>query len=74
MEVHQMVVARVTMTVSPSSFDCDDIGDQTVTLTVVDDCGLSSTATATVTVGAGGAPTITFDTAYRRAREHCGKQ
>ena len=52
----------VTMTVSPSSFDCDDIGDQTVTLTVVDDCGLSSTATATVTVGAGGAPTITFDT------------
>ncbi|MDB4787527.1 HYR domain-containing protein, partial [Flavobacteriales bacterium] len=53
----------VTMTVSPSSFDCDDIGDQTVTLTVVDDCGLSSTATATVTVGAGGAPTITFDTA-----------
>ena len=56
------VCGEVTMTVAPSSFDCDDIGDHTVTLTVVDDCGLSSTATATVTVGAGDAPTITFNT------------
>ncbi|MDA8696112.1 HYR domain-containing protein, partial [Flavobacteriales bacterium] len=56
------VCGEVTMTVSPSSFDCDDIGDQTVTLTVTDECGLTSTATATVTVGAGDAPTITFNT------------
>ena len=39
-----------TMTVSPSSFDCSDIGTNTVTLTVTDAGGNSSSCTATVTV------------------------
>jgi hypothetical protein len=36
--------------VSPSSFDCDDLGDQTVTLTVTDLSGNIGTCTATVSV------------------------
>ena len=39
-----------TMTVDVASFSCDDLGANTVTLTVTDDSGNSSTATATVTV------------------------
>jgi hypothetical protein len=39
-----------SMSVSPSSFDCENVGDNTVTLTVTDNNGNSSTATATVTV------------------------
>ncbi|MBJ6367131.1 HYR domain-containing protein [Snuella sedimenti] len=38
------------MTVSPSSFNCDDVGDNTVTFTVFDNAGLSDTCTATVTI------------------------
>ena len=36
--------------INMSSFDCDDIGDQIVTLTVTDRFGVSSTCTSTVTV------------------------
>ncbi|WP_299761189.1 T9SS type A sorting domain-containing protein [uncultured Dokdonia sp.] len=36
--------------VTPSGFDCDDIGANTVTLTVVDTAGNTDTCTATVTV------------------------
>ena len=39
-----------SMTVSPSSFNCDNLGDNTVTLTVVDDSGNTATCTCTVTV------------------------
>ncbi|MCP4605154.1 MAG: HYR domain-containing protein, partial [Proteobacteria bacterium] len=39
-----------SMSVSPSSFTCADIGDNTVTLTVIDVNGNSSNATAIVTV------------------------
>lgn len=38
------------MTVSPSTFSCSNIGSNTVTLTVYDNCGNFSTCTATVTV------------------------
>ncbi len=46
------------LTVTPSSFvfDCDDIGDNTVTFTVTDASGNSSTCTANVTVNDGVAP------------------
>lgn len=37
-------------TVNPSSFTCNDLGDNTVTYTVMDENGASSTCTATVTV------------------------
>ena len=33
-----------------TSFDCADLGDNTVTLTVVDDAGNTSTCESTVTV------------------------
>ncbi|MES2776273.1 MAG: T9SS type A sorting domain-containing protein [Bacteroidota bacterium] len=39
-----------SITVDPSSFDCSNIGDNTVTLTVTDSAGGTSTCTATVTV------------------------
>jgi hypothetical protein len=42
--------SSVTMTVSPSSFDCTNIGDNTVVLTVMDAEGNTSTCTAVVTV------------------------
>lgn len=40
----------VTLLVTPSTFDCEDIGPNIVTLTVSDDSGNTSTCTATVTV------------------------
>lgn len=40
----------VSMTVVPDRFDCSDIGDNTVTLTVTDNEGLSSLCNATVFV------------------------
>jgi hypothetical protein len=40
----------VTFFVTPDTFDCDDIGVNIVTLTVMDDAGNASTCTATVTV------------------------
>jgi gliding motility-associated-like protein len=39
-----------SITVSPNTFTCDDLGANTVTLTVTDTSGNVSTATATVTV------------------------
>lgn len=36
--------------VTPGTFDCDDLGENIVTLTVIDQSGNSSTCTATVTV------------------------
>ncbi len=39
-----------TLSVDPSMFTCDDIGDQLVTLTAADDSGNMSTCSATVTV------------------------
>ncbi len=46
-----------TLSVSPSSFDCSNAGDNTVTLTVTDVNGNSSICTATVTVEDNVAPT-----------------
>ncbi|MDF7813550.1 HYR domain-containing protein [Hymenobacter sp. YC55] len=48
-----------SMTVSPSSFTCAQLGPQTVVLTVTDAQGNSHTASATVTVQDTQAPTIT---------------
>ncbi len=39
-----------SMSLSQTNFDCDDIGTQTVTLTVTDNSGLTSTCTATVNI------------------------
>ena len=48
----------VTLSVVPSAFTCADVGPNTVTLTVIDDCGNVSTNTATVTVNDPTPPTI----------------
>ena len=42
--------SAVSLSVSPSSFTCANIGSNTVTLTVTDACGLTATCNATVTV------------------------
>ena len=39
-----------SMSVSPDNFDCNDIGDNTVSLTVIDNAGNTETCTANVTV------------------------
>lgn len=46
------------MTVSPSSFNCGNVGTNTVTLTVFDDAGNSDSCTATVTVVDNTPPTM----------------
>ena len=46
-----------SLSVSPSTFDCADVGDNTVTLTVTDNNGNVSTCTTTVTVEDNVAPT-----------------
>jgi len=51
-----------SMTVSPSSFNCANVGANTVTLTVTDSNSNTSTATAIVTVADNIAPTITCAT------------
>lgn len=48
-----------TLSVSPDTFSCAEIGDNTVTLTVTDVNGNTSTCTTTVTVEDNIAPTIT---------------
>jgi hypothetical protein len=40
----------VNLTLDKSTFDCNDVGDNLVTLTATDACGNTSTCTATVTV------------------------
>ena len=52
----------LTFSVSPSSFSCDDLGTNNVTLTVTDECGNFSTASAVVTVEDNAAPTIVAQT------------
>jgi hypothetical protein len=47
-----------SMSVSPSDFNCSDIGDNIVTLTVTDVSGNSASAAATVTIQDKMAPTI----------------
>ena len=44
-----------TMFISQATFDCDNVGENEVTLTVIDECGNASTCTATVTVEEGDA-------------------
>ncbi|KOF02243.1 hypothetical protein OB69_13515, partial [Roseivirga seohaensis subsp. aquiponti] len=47
-----------SMTLSKTSFDCSNLGDNTVTLTVTDNNGNTSTKTATVTIVDDIAPTV----------------
>jgi hypothetical protein len=49
--------------VSPGSFDCNDVGQQLVTLTIVDDLGWESTCLATVTVADVTDPQVTMQAA-----------
>ena len=51
--------ANPSLTVSPSSFDCDDLGSVTVTITATDDAGNTSIATKAVNVIDVTAPVIT---------------
>ena len=44
------VGSTLTLDVTPSDFDCNNVGSNTVTLTATDENGNSSTCTATVTV------------------------
>jgi len=48
-----------SLSVSPNTFTCADVGSNTVTLTVTDDNGNTSTCTATVTVEDNISPTAT---------------
>lgn len=58
-----------SLALSQTSFDCADLGENEVTLTVTDDAGRASTATAIVTVGSfladvvlsTNSPTVCFD-------------
>ncbi|WP_271856178.1 HYR domain-containing protein, partial [Patiriisocius marinus] len=50
---------NITTTIDITTFDCSNLGDNIVTLTVTDDAGLSSTCTAIVTVIDILPPTIT---------------
>ncbi|MHA7056510.1 leucine-rich repeat protein [Aquimarina sp. M1] len=52
-------VGIASITVSPETFDCSNLGDNEVTLTVTNTRGNSSTCTAIVTVEDTTAPTIT---------------
>ena len=47
-----------TITISPSSFDCDNVGANVVTLTVTDESGNSSSTTTIVTVQDVTAPSV----------------
>ncbi|MCB0535760.1 MAG: hypothetical protein KDD14_26385, partial [Saprospiraceae bacterium] len=46
----------LTYSVSPNAFNCSNVGDNSVVLTVTDPCGNASTCTATVNVVEGIAP------------------
>ena len=47
---HQTTAVFASMSVSPNSFDCSNVGANTVTLTVTDVNGNVSTCTSTVTI------------------------
>jgi hypothetical protein len=49
----------VSLSIDITSFDCNDLGDHTVTLTVTDDCNNVNTCTAIVTVEDNIAPVVT---------------
>ena len=51
--------ASLTVTLSATSFDCSDLGSNTITITATDASGNVKTATKTVTVVDNTAPTIT---------------
>ena len=51
--------SSVTLSIDISTFDCSNIGENTVTLTVTDESGNMATCTATVTVEDNIAPVIT---------------
>lgn len=50
--------SNITLSLDITAFDCDDLGENTVTLTVSDDAGNTSSATATVTIVDNLAPTV----------------
>ncbi|MDK2977809.1 MAG: hypothetical protein PWP52_523, partial [Bacteroidales bacterium] len=50
--------SNLTLTATPNTFDCTDIGINNVTLTVTDEAGNSSTCTAAVTVEDNLAPSL----------------
>lgn len=51
--------AVASHSIEPASFNCSDLGQHTVTVTVTDQAGLTATATATVTVVDNMAPVLT---------------
>jgi hypothetical protein len=53
------VCSSVTLGVNITSFDCNDLGENTVTLTVTDECNNSADCNAIVTVEDNVAPTVT---------------
>ncbi len=56
--------------VSPSTFTCGNVGDNTVTLTVTDNSGNTNSATATVTVQDSLAPSVSFNTITVQLDDH----
>ncbi|WP_185974384.1 T9SS type B sorting domain-containing protein [Litoribacter populi] len=53
--------ANLTFTVEPGTFDCDDLGENEVTVTVTDEAGNSVSETVTVTIVDNIAPTAEVD-------------
>ncbi len=54
--------APASSSITPATFDCSEVGPQTVTVTVTDDCGNSSTCTTSVNIADTSDPTcITQD-------------
>lgn len=59
----------VSTAITPASFDCDQLGQQTVSVVVSDAAGLTATATATVTVVDNSAPVVTCPNSLTRCAE-----
>ena len=57
--VASTICNATSLSVSPNTFTCADLGAQSVTLTVVDDLGITYTCVATVNVQTDGSSTIT---------------
>ncbi|MDC8004567.1 HYR domain-containing protein [Aureisphaera galaxeae] len=53
-----------TISLDTTTFTCDDLGDNTVTITITDQSGNTSTCQATVTVEDNLAPIVSYDGAY----------